>query len=272
MMSLLQNLPFSNINNNELVQVLNSSNVVVDFNNTVYTTLNDIKSKMGAIGVGNRRYLSLIHVNIRSLVKNIGDLHQIICNLPAPPDIIAISETKLNIKSDLNLIALKNYNFIHKDSLSCAGGVGLYINKKFNFNIRSDLVLFDINVESLWINININNTTNVTVGVLYKHPKKHIPQFSEEFSDVLSRLSKEKYNCYILGDFNINFTDKTQKSITNFNTMVKSFNYHNIIKFPTRITRSSSTCIDHLYTNNKNSIIKNSLFLKLYRIICLYMQ
>ena len=190
--SLLQNLPFSNINNNELVQVLNSSNVVVvDFNNTVYTTLNDIKSKMGAIGVGNRRYLSLIHVNIRSLVKNIGDLHQIICNLPAPPDNIAISETKLNIKSDLNLIALKNYNFIHKDSLSCAGGVGLYINKKFNFNIRSDLVLFDINVESLWINININNTTNVTVGVLYKHPKNTFLNFQNS-SVTFSRVYQKK--------------------------------------------------------------------------------
>ena len=44
--------------------------------------------------------------------------------------------------------------------------------------------------------------------------------------------------------------------------MIKSFNYHNVVKYPTRITNKSATCIDHLYTNNKNSITNKFLLLE----------
>ena len=36
--------------------------------------------------------------------------------------------------------------------------------------------------------------------------------------------------------------------------MLKSFNCHNLIKYPTRVTENSATCIDHIYTNNKTSV------------------
>ena len=42
------------------------------------------------------------------------------------PDAIAISETKLNANSFLNL-NFSNYKFIRNDSITLAGGVGLYI-------------------------------------------------------------------------------------------------------------------------------------------------
>ena len=43
--------------------------------------------------------------------------------------------------------------------------------------------------------------------------------------------------------------------------MIKSYNYHNVIKLPTRITHTSATCIDHLYTNNKKSILEKFLLI-----------
>jgi len=49
------------------------------------------------------------------------------CNVS--PDFIAISETKLKSKCSTN-IQIPNYNFVHVDSLTNAGGVGLYVNKK----------------------------------------------------------------------------------------------------------------------------------------------
>ena len=44
------------------------------------------------------------------------------------PDVVAISETKLNASSVLN-INFDNYKFFHNDSVTCAGGVGLYVRK-----------------------------------------------------------------------------------------------------------------------------------------------
>ena len=48
------------------------------------------------------------------------------CNVS--PDFIEISETKLKSKCCTNT-QIPNYNFVHVDSLTNAGGVGLYVNK-----------------------------------------------------------------------------------------------------------------------------------------------
>ena len=48
--------------------------------------------------------------------------------LDSRPDILAITETKLNHNNVVN-IDLLNYNLFHTDSPTMAGGAGLYINK-----------------------------------------------------------------------------------------------------------------------------------------------
>ena len=56
------------------------------------------------------------------------------------PDAVAISETKLNANSSLNL-NFTNYKFIHNDSITHAGGVGLYMKDSLRFTLRRDLSL-----------------------------------------------------------------------------------------------------------------------------------
>ena len=48
--------------------------------------------------------------------------------MPIPPDDIAITETKLN-SSIAHLVDITNYYFIHVETKSNAGGVGMYIKK-----------------------------------------------------------------------------------------------------------------------------------------------
>ena len=207
--------------------------------------------------------LVIIHINIRSLTKNIDQLHNLISELDQQPDCIAISETKLNLNSNLDLINLENYNFIHKNSLSCAGGCGLYIKKDLIFKTRQDVVLFDKTVESLWVDIEGENNTIITLGTIYRHPNKNITDFTETLSNILSKLSNEKRKIYIMGDININISNyNSNKSIKNYMLTLKSFNFHNLIKYPTRITDKSSTCIDHIMTNEKNSIIKKGILVE----------
>ena len=59
--------------------------------------------------------LTLFHCNIRSLPKNLSLLHDILYCLDSRPNIIAISETRLNENSDSN-IELSHYYFFHHDS------------------------------------------------------------------------------------------------------------------------------------------------------------
>ena len=67
-----------------------------------------------------------MHVNIRSLMRNVNRLEELISLMLYQPDIIAITETKLKSSSYINLIQLPGYHFIHTNSLSQAGGVALY--------------------------------------------------------------------------------------------------------------------------------------------------
>ena len=71
--------------------------------------------------------LSLLHCNIRSLYKNIDKLEEIVTPCSKPPDITALSETR--IKETSIIATLPGYNFISENSQTQAGGVGDYIKK-----------------------------------------------------------------------------------------------------------------------------------------------
>ena len=69
----------------------------------------------------------LIHFIIRSLQKHIDELNSVISSFKNQSEIVAISETKI-IEGKFNRnIYFDGYNFIHCDSVTRAGGVGLYI-------------------------------------------------------------------------------------------------------------------------------------------------
>jgi len=73
--------------------------------------------------------LSYFHFNVRSLVKNKHKIDAFFSMCNVSPDFIAISETKVKPKCWTN-IQIPNYNFVYVDSLTSAGGVGLYVNTK----------------------------------------------------------------------------------------------------------------------------------------------
>ncbi len=75
--------------------------------------------------------------------------------------------------------------------------------------------------------------------------------FTETLFETLEIINQERKKCTLLGDFNLdllkyNLHDKTNAFIEN----IFSLGYIPQITKPTRITTSSATLIDHIYTNN----------------------
>ena len=70
--------------------------------------------------------LILLHLNMRSLQKNFDYLYRFLSTFPTKPDVICISETKIKDKPLLN-ISIPGYIFLHVNSFTNAGGVGIYI-------------------------------------------------------------------------------------------------------------------------------------------------
>ena len=163
------------------------------------------------------------------------------------PDIIAISETKLQAKFNF---CLNGYNFIQNNSSTKAGGVGMFIKNHINYTVTDEYNLNYFGCEEMCIKINMNHSTKV-FSVLYRHPKSNLVQFSESLENSLTILNKQKLTYYISGDTNIDLLqNETNNNIKNYSDMLFSMGCLPLVKFPTRISNTSSTLIDHIYTNN----------------------
>ena len=83
--------------------------------------------------------ISLFHCNIRSLPKNLTLLNDMLYSIDSRPDIIAVTETRLNSNSISN-IDLPNYNFFHVDSPTLAGGTAIYTKDTIKAIPRPELI------------------------------------------------------------------------------------------------------------------------------------
>ena len=214
---------------------------LIDTDNS-YITVNDFQNKYA-----QSNDFFLLHINIQSINKNLERLEELLVELGKLPDIIAISETKLQAKFNF---CLNGYNFIQNNSSTKAGGVGMFIKNHINYTVTDEYNLNYFGCEEMWIKINMNHSTKV-FSVLYRHPKSNLVQFSESLENSLTILNKQKLTYYISGDTNINLLqNETNNNIKNYSDMLFSLGCLPLVKFPTRISNTSSTLIDHIYTNN----------------------
>ena len=193
--------------------------------------------------------LSLIHFNMRSLPKNLHKIEDFLFCCNALPKIIAISETKLKSSKVCN-VNLNNYSFLHNDSITQAGGVGLYVHSNIKYLIREDLFIDLEGCENLWIVIiTPPNKKNMIISVIYRHSYCNVDLFQDKLCSVLKAISSYKYT--ICGDINIDLL-KWESNIQTSNYMNELYSAGAVLAIdkPTRLTNTSATLIDHIYTNN----------------------
>ena len=123
-------------------------------------------------------------------------------------DIIALTETKLRENELYQYINIDGYKFIHKDSPTLAGGVGLYIKNSISFYcLLKYKHTVDLHfIENLWIKIE-NKNKKIYVGVVYRQlvsfPER-IELFSNGITIIFHALNNKKSESYILRDLKIN--------------------------------------------------------------------
>lgn len=204
---------------------------------------------------------TMLSVNIRSLNANIDKLNELLVSFDLLPDIIALSETKLNL-GQVNYPDLTGYNFFHKGTTTSWGGVGLFVKKHLSISMCSDIELNIQNCEDMWVEIDLNGNKKCIIGVVYRHPKQNISEFHDSFEKLLDKLNKTKSIYYIAGDFNIDLIKcDSIKSTQSFLNMTYSLGCIPLITHPTRITSNSATLIDHVYTNNITDLGKSFILI-----------
>ena len=213
--------------------------------------------------------LSFLHFNIISLSANLQKIKELLYCLEKLPDIICISETKLNENSNKNDVQLQGYRFYENNSTSKFGGTAVYISENFR-KITSRRKDLEINIpgecEATFVELKFTSNKkkskvekNVIVGSIYRHPHTNHNEFFSELSDKLSKIKK---NCpiFLLGDININLLDLDCNWAKQYKNLLLSYGLRNfIVKQPTRITSNTETVIDHFITNLNNNDMKTGV-------------
>ena len=173
--------------------------------------------------------------------------------LDEQPDIIALSETKLHEGRVFANINLDGFKFNYVNSLTNAGGVGLYGEERIKFSVNK-CVQCDLSfAETLWINVMLNDNSTV-VGIVYRHPRsgpRDIEKFCKSMQDIFDILNKKKQPFYIMGDFNIDLLKISKKeTIRQYANMLLGSICKCLIDLPSRVTSKSISLIDHICIND----------------------
>ena len=91
-----------------------------------------------AIAKAGPKAISIISINMRSLQKNLALLEDFLYSLDKRPEILAITETRLNANSVCN-VDLLNYELYYTDSPTSPGGSAIYIIKTLKSITRLDV-------------------------------------------------------------------------------------------------------------------------------------
>ena len=168
-------------------------------------------------------------------------------------DIIGISETSQRENSEFSMnVSIEGYHHPFTiGSKTAKGGVALYAKNNLDIWVRDDLITVNEYYEAIWVEIKSDKAKHIICGCLYRHPNSDSKEFVKYLSTCLAKITKEKEECYLLGDFNVDLLkyDTNNKS-SDFLNAVTSFGFLPYILQPTRISDHSTTLIDNIYGNN----------------------
>lgn len=108
------------------------------------------------------------------------------------------------------------------------------------------------NLECIGLTVTLSPQMSITLIGIYRPPSAS-NLFYVELQTILKECNSKK-EIILLGDFNVNWNDKTNHK--RLKALTSSFDLLQLIKEPTRITNSSETCIDLVFSNKYERIQK----------------
>lgn len=226
-----------------------------------YMVEEDINDQVSSFD--EKSMFSILHLNARSLLKNLDQLNLILKNLKRAFSVVGVSETWLTDCSS-ELVNITGYNFVsnHRKS-KIGGGVGIYLRNDIEYKVLKECKFSDSEeIESIFVEITVPQEKNIVVGCVYRPPNQNSALSLEKFNDILSIITKDNKLCYVMGDFNLDFFRyKHHVPTQEFVDSLFSHAFFSLISKPTRLTSYSATLIDNIFTNNLSQNVLNGIVL-----------
>ena len=221
-------------------------------------TLNQFNHELNKGSNNDIDNFSLIHFNARSLNKSYDDLNTLFSVIPGFNfSVIGVTETWLNANSP-PVFNLDNYTMVRADRKEGrGGGVAIYLRNQLNIQIRHDIHIEG--AEDIFVEVINDFGKNILIGVVYRPPNNQIETFLDNLDESLHTIIGENKDVYLMGDYNINILPPLQNNSLKLNNILLSYSLHPHINKPTRISKTSSTLIDNIFSNNVNKECLNGI-------------
>lgn len=162
-------------------------------------------------------------------------------------DVVCLTEHWLK-KYQVESINFENYcvgNFYSREAM-IHGGSLILLKNSIKYKDRSDISL--LSVEHT-IELSCVELDRHVIVCVYRPPNmQNLNVFSSVMEDVLRKTCSNSKFTIICGDFNVDLLENSSNCI-NLLGLFKSFNLSNVFLEPTRVTSTSATCIDNIFTN-----------------------
>ena len=199
------------------------------------------------------RGLHLCNLNISHLVPKLEEL-RISMTHNQCPDILVCETFLTNSVSD-EQFKLEGFDLIRKDRSETqnktGGGIMLYFRKSINCTRRCKIEAS--NIETLWVEISVPNVKPFFICTVYR-PLSSNSKWVDQFEKELSIAQATGLEAKLMDDFNI---DVTVHSNIKWQHLIDLFDLSQMIREPTRVTETTSTIIDHVYTSHPDNIIES---------------
>lgn len=155
-------------------------------------------------------------------------------------------ETKLNELCTDAALNIDNFQFFRLDRNNYGGGILIFVRNELKSNhllkIQTRYNKKGLEVLIIQLNTNLNNLIKPIIVAAYRPPNSNVKWFGD-FEELVIEL-KESGPLILMGDFNANLLEPTSAIASNFYSIMGLVNVEIQNIFPTRITDSSSTCLD----------------------------
>jgi exonuclease III len=193
--------------------------------------------------------LHLFHQNIRGIQHKLDELICMLHSYDLSPHIICITEHYL---TEYRLSLFKPDNYCLTSQYLCqlnkGGGVCIYCKPDLDIN-PVDITQFCLEkvIDTCAAQLKIGNKY-IIILCIYRSPSGNVEQFIMQFEKILKYIYKPKFEIIACGDFNVNFLENSSK-LHQIIFLFQSYNLFQVVDFPTRITKDSSTAIDSIFLN-----------------------
>ena len=210
----------------------------------------------------NSGQLKIMHLNTQSMVSTFNELLLTVNSYPL--DIVALSETWLRDQPQLlDYVSIPGFvtEFQNREGIR-GGGVGVYIKENINYKSRRDIENAHPELEHLWIEVlGRNKYSRALVGVIYNSERILSPSdWLNSLENLLGYLTVYWDGMLMLtGDINIDMLRPSDHLTKRYQGILDMFELTQIVKRPTRVTRTSKTLTDHFITNHPQKVTNTGI-------------